>query len=108
MRIGTMFLGKVDSLAGESVQTKFFILGVPLVPLTSHYVIGESGAGIQGFEIPLHGKSVLLGYVRIYAWIAAMLCGVFAYIERHDAESLWVATVIFGALASSRRSRWAA
>ena len=30
MRIGTMFLGRVDALEGESIQTKFFILGVPL------------------------------------------------------------------------------
>jgi hypothetical protein len=94
-----MFLGKVDALGSESVQTKFFILGVPLVPLASHYVLEEQVAGVSGFEIPLHGKSVLLGYIRIYAWIAALLCGVFAYMERHDAESLWVATVIFGVLA---------
>jgi len=27
MQIGTMFFGKVDAALGESVQTKFFVLG---------------------------------------------------------------------------------
>jgi hypothetical protein len=100
MRIGTMFLGKVDSIGRESVQTKFFILGVPLLPLSSSYVLEERVNGISGFEIPVSGKSVLFGYVRIYSWIGALLCGVFAYIERHHSEDLWVWCGILGAVAA--------
>lgn len=99
MRIGTMFLGKVDSIGNESVQTKFFILGVPLVPLSSSYVLEERVNGISGFEIPVSAKSVLFGYVRMYAWIAALLAGIFAYVERHDSEGLWVWCGIFGVVA---------
>jgi hypothetical protein len=81
MRIGTMFLGTVDSLGSESVQTKFFVLGVPLVPLSSHYVVKESYRGITGFDIPLHGKSVGLAYLRTVTWVVALLCGVFYWLD---------------------------
>jgi hypothetical protein len=100
MRIGTMFLGKVDAIGHESVQTKFLIIGLPLVPLSSSYVLEERVNGVRGFEIPVHGKSVLFGYLRMYAWIGALLCGVFALIERHDPEGLWVWCGILGAVAA--------
>lgn len=99
MRIGTMFLGKVDSIGSESVQTKFFILGMPLFPISSHYVLEEQVSGIKGFEIPTHGKSVLFGYVRMYAWIGAVLCGVFAYVERRHPGGLWAWCAILGVTA---------
>jgi hypothetical protein len=81
MRIGTMFLGTVESLGSESIQTKFFVLGVPLVPLSSHYVLKESYSGITGFDIPLHGKSVGLAYLRTASWLVALLCGVFYWLD---------------------------
>lgn len=99
MRIGTMFLGKVDALGEESIQTKFFVLGVPLLPLSSHYVLSEQVNGNRGFEIPLHGKSVLLGYARIFAWLGAALMGLFAYLERHDPASLWLTCAVLAATA---------
>ncbi|MCB9592543.1 MAG: hypothetical protein H6719_07415 [Sandaracinaceae bacterium] len=99
MRIGTMFLGRVDALEGESIQTKFFILGVPLAPMSSYYVIRDLGNGVDGFELPMvHGKSVLLGYLRMLSAIGAVLGGVFAYIERGDSVGLWVACVVCTAL----------
>jgi hypothetical protein len=94
MRIGTMFLGKVDDLGDESIQTKFFILGVPLVPLSSYYVVGEQVGGVKGFEIPLVGKSVAFGYVRIGAWLGALLFGLFAYLDRHSDASTWIGCAI--------------
>ena len=81
MRIGTMFLGTVESLGTESIQTKFFIVGVPLVPLSSHYVVKETYRGINGFDIPLHGKSVGLAYLRTISWLVALLCGLFYYLD---------------------------
>jgi hypothetical protein len=101
MRIGTMFLGKVDSIGSESIQTKFFILGMPLFPISSHYVLEEQVNGISGFEIPTHGKSVIFGYVRMYAWIGALLCGVFAYIGRRSAGGMWAWCVILAAVAAA-------
>jgi len=81
MRIGTMFLGTVESLGSESIQTKFFILGVPLFPISSHYVVKETYRGINGFDIPLHGKSVGLAYLRTVSWLVALLCGLFYYLD---------------------------
>jgi hypothetical protein len=82
MIIGTMFLGKVDSLHGESVQTKFFVFGVPLVPVSSFYFL----EGRKGFEIPINNKSVNFGYARAAAWGGTMLCGLFAYLG-HGVEA---------------------
>lgn len=81
MRIGTMFLGTVDSLETESIQTQFFILGVPLFPMQSFYVTQETVGGVSGYPIDIHPKSVVLGYVRIYLWIAAVVVGVLAFVD---------------------------
>ncbi len=99
MRIGTMFLGKVEEFGNESVQTKFFVLGLPLVPMSSHYVVAEEDNGIEGFEIPLHAKSVLLGYLRIFGWIGALLAGVFAYLEHRHATALFIACAVLSTVA---------
>jgi hypothetical protein len=81
MRIGTMFLGRVEALDNESVQTKFFVLGIPLIPLTSYYATAETVNGVQGFEIHVHGTSVLAGYLRMGTLIVAVICGIFGWIE---------------------------
>lgn len=83
MRVGTMFLGRVEGLENESIQTKFFVLGVPLVPMESFYVLEEHGSGVRGVLLPsVHAASALAGYLRIGSGIAALLAGVFAYVER--------------------------
>lgn len=81
MKIGTMFLGEVDELAGESIQTKFFVLGLPLVPMASYYVTRQRVGGVDGIEIGLHGKSVGFGYLRVLSWIGALIWGVIMVIE---------------------------
>jgi hypothetical protein len=119
MRIGTMFLGTVESLGTESIQTKFFIVGVPLVPLSSHYVVKETYRGINGFDIPLNGKSVGLAYLRTASWLVALLCGLFYYLqdsyERRGSDLLgWtigagvfaiVSTFVLGRLSKSEKLR---
>lgn len=99
MRIGTMFLGEVDQLDGESIQTKFFVLGVPLVPLSSHYVVKQHYRGISGFDIPLNGKSVGLGYLRIAAWLVAFVCGVMYFVDRRAFSSELAPCVVAAAIA---------
>ncbi|MBX3220451.1 MAG: hypothetical protein KF795_08035 [Labilithrix sp.] len=76
VRIGTMFMGEVDAVGAHSVQTKFFVLGVPLVPLSSVFFTAPG----QGIEIPLHGKSVLAGYLRLGLGLATLLLGIFAFV----------------------------
>lgn len=77
IRIGTEFLGKVDAVGAESIQTKFFVVGGPIVPLESYYVLQETFRGVNGFRIPLHAKSVVLGYIRNWLFIPALLFWVF-------------------------------
>lgn len=76
-----MFLGRVDGLDDESIQTKFLIIGVPLAPISSFYATTEQLGGVRGFEIPLHGTSVAAGYLRLGLALAAILTGVFGYLQ---------------------------
>lgn len=64
LRIGTMLTGTIDRVGGEFIQTRFFALGVPLIPLGSFFVMRQGG---RGFRIPLNLKSVCWAYVR---WLA--------------------------------------
>jgi|GEM_PF-4192836 len=68
-RIGTMFMGEVDSVGPQSVQTKFFVLGVPLVPLGSFFFTAPG----RGIEIPINGRSVAAGYSRLVFGLGATL-----------------------------------
>lgn len=86
-----MFLGRVEALEHESIQTKFFVLGVPLIPLESFYVLAEEGRGVRGHQLEnVHGASVLAGYLRILLGVGAAIAGVMAYVD-HDGS--WGLTV---------------
>ncbi len=80
IRIGTVFTGTVDQVGEESIQTKFFMIGVPLIPMESFFVLQDHGNGVNGFAIPLNGKSVLLAYARWGSFIAAVIAGVMAMV----------------------------
>lgn len=80
IRIGTVFTGTVDQVGEESIQTKFFMIGVPLIPMESYFVLRDHGNGVDGFPIPLNGKSVLLAYLRWGAFIAAVIGGIMALV----------------------------
>lgn len=71
MVIGTMFLGKVKEVNKQSVQTKFLIIGVPLVPLSSMLVTKSSYNRRHGVAIPLNVTSVIAGYARLFSIIGA-------------------------------------
>jgi hypothetical protein len=88
IRIGTVFTGTVDQVGEESIQTKFFMIGVPLIPMESFFVTRDRGNGVDGFPIPLHMKSVLLAYLRWGSFVAAIIGGVMAMVTpsyRRDA-----------------------
>lgn len=80
IRIGTVFTGTVDQVGDESIQTKFFMIGVPLIPMESYFVLRDHGNGVDGFPIPLNGKSVALAYLRWGAFIAAVIGGIMALV----------------------------
>ena len=118
IRIGTVFSGAVDQHGDESIQTKFFMLGVPLIPLESFYVLREEGNGVKGFAIPLHGKSVLLGYARWGTFIGLVISCVTTFTRSSYLRSAgdyvmptllaiaWVVTTfVLGRLAPQEKAR---
>jgi hypothetical protein len=84
MLIGTMYFGRVEAVGREAIATKFFILGVPLFPIASFYFVDEPAR--RGFEIPIHTKSVILGYARVGLGLAALIWGVVAWLTKHYAQ----------------------
>ncbi len=97
IRIGTMFMGEVDSVGPQSIQTKFFVLGIPLMPLGSFYFTGPG----RGIEIPIHGKSVLAGYTRLVLGLGALglIIRLFVISSWHRDASDWAATAVAVVLA---------
>jgi hypothetical protein len=98
IRIGTVFTGTVDQVGEESIQTKFFMIGVPLIPMESYFVLRDHGNGVDGFPIPLNGKSVLLAYLRWGAFIAAVIGGIMAMVtpsyRREPADFVFAAVAL--------------
>jgi len=72
MIIGTMFLGKVKEINKQWIETKFFILGVPLFPTSSMLVTASAHNSRQGISIPLNATSVIAGYARLFTFLAAL------------------------------------
>jgi hypothetical protein len=73
MIIGTMFLGKVKEINKQWIETKFFIVGVPLFPTSSILVTSATSYNSrQGISIPLNATSVIAGYARLITFLAAL------------------------------------
>lgn len=90
-----MFFGRVEPLGAECIETKFFVLGVPLFPLESVYLLDESSR--QGVVLPnLHGPSVLAGYLRVFLGLAMLLRCVFTFLDRHHEG--WLGAVVLALL----------
>ncbi len=73
MVIGTVFLGKVKEMNGQWIETKFFILGLPLFPTSSMLVTAAKHGSRQGMSIPLNATSIIAGYARLFTFIAAFI-----------------------------------
>ncbi|ASU36628.1 hypothetical protein [Mucilaginibacter xinganensis] len=71
--IGTIFLGKVHEVKDQWIETKFIIIGVPLMPVASMLVTSSAFRGRKGFSVPLHQTSIIAGYARVYAAILAVV-----------------------------------
>ena len=80
IRIGTIFAGEVDGIKRESIKTKFFMLGLPLIPLESYYCLESTQQGERGFPISLNTKSVIIAYVRWWFGMGSILGIIMAFI----------------------------
>jgi hypothetical protein len=94
--VGWQFMGTVDEVAGQSVQTNFLVVGAPLFPLESQLVLEETEGGVRGIRIPLSWKSVLLAYARMLCFAAALLGWMWVLIEGQWSSGL---PVVLGLLA---------
>ena len=63
-----MFTGTIEEFKGQSIKTKFFILGIPLFPISSYYFVGKN----KGMETPLIGKSARFGFARTFCLAAGL------------------------------------
>jgi hypothetical protein len=75
---GVRQYGRIEEHAGSSIATQFAHLWfVPLFPIRSHLVLGDPGGGkFSGIPIPLSGRSVAAGYLRIWGPILTLFCGI--------------------------------
>ncbi|MGH1434536.1 MAG: hypothetical protein ACRBG0_08770 [Lewinella sp.] len=62
MRIGVINMPGRNSYDGQSLRTRFFILGLPLFPTGCIYKISDN----LGIDIPLRGIDVLHAYAKIH------------------------------------------
>ncbi|MHC1782404.1 MAG: hypothetical protein AB9891_06530 [Anaerolineaceae bacterium] len=72
IEIGIVFTGEVDKINQESIQTKFFVLGLPLFPLGSYYCLSRDSQGIEGIRIKMNFKSVAIAYLRWWLGIGSV------------------------------------
>jgi hypothetical protein len=93
---GSRLLGKVDVVPGMFfVATKCgHINFVPLIPMQSYIVLGQSGNKFNGIKIPLSWKSFGMAWLRCLGWFGIligailMLVGFTAHYEARPEE--WV------------------
>ncbi len=99
MRIGTMFFGRVEPLDTECIETKFLVIGLPLVPLESVYLLDEVSR--RGVVLPqVHGMSALAGYLRLFLGFAAVGLGIWGFVEGEVAPWVLAAACAAGWIAS--------
>jgi len=66
--------GMIDRVVDESIVTCFYCVGLPLWPRHSVYITKQDGAE-RRIPIPLQRRSVVLGYLRMPLWFAAVVLG---------------------------------
>lgn len=78
LRLGPTFEGAVDHVGEECVLTRFFSVGVPLVPMKSFFVVSRTQRTVKAIPIALNAKSVVLAYARWGAFCLVVLAGAVA------------------------------
>ncbi|MDQ3365256.1 MAG: hypothetical protein M3680_07500 [Myxococcota bacterium] len=65
--------GAVDRTESEAIVTEFFTMLLPVWPSRSVFV-SKDGDGVERrIQIPLDRRSVVLGYLRLPTWMAALI-----------------------------------
>src|SRR4051794_6499134 len=71
---GTRFYGKVKACGSSFLGTQFVhIWYVPLIPVGTHLVLGESGNGnFRSIKTEFSFKSMMAGYLRVWGPIGVL------------------------------------
>ncbi len=64
--------GVVERLESEEIATRFFRVIIPVWPSQSYYVTRTADGEEQRIKIALQLRSVILGYLRLPSWLAAL------------------------------------
>ncbi|MFO0552441.1 MAG: hypothetical protein U0271_28895 [Polyangiaceae bacterium] len=72
--LGQTMTGRVDRCGSGFIGTMFFhIYFIPIAPMGSRAVIRQLANGhYQGIPLGIHGRSLLLGYARVWLFIAGL------------------------------------
>jgi hypothetical protein len=81
---GTYFGGKHKMLDGQGFESKFLLLMVPLIPTSTFFVIKSEWNKRNGFEVPVNGTSVGLGYLRFFSLILGIAAMGYHMITKDD------------------------
>lgn len=92
--------GEVDRLDTEAVVTSFYQVGIPLWPEHSAYVIRAADGSEQRIRIPLHTRSVVLGYLRAPLWMTTLILAIPAILMPTRWLPLLIPAAVLGALAA--------
>jgi len=65
--------GVVERLDSEAIATRFFRVIIPVWPSQSFYVTRTADGEEQRIKISLQVRSVILGYLRLPTWLAALV-----------------------------------
>ncbi len=98
MTIGTMFFGAVKKVEGQYIETKFLVIGIPLVPITSMLVTGGGVRSRTGYEIEPHTESIIAGYTRVIFGVACFTCLLLGWLLKEDKTLLWGCALLIPAL----------
>lgn len=71
---GSLFGGKVEQVDNQWIETKYFLLMIPLFPVSTMFVTNSSFRSRNGIDIGSYGKSIGHGYLRFFSFILALAC----------------------------------
>lgn len=84
MRIGTINMPGRHKFNGQSIRTRFFILGLPLFPTGCFYQISNN----LGINVPLSGQDLLHAYAKIHFGILGLIGLFWMQNTRHHNSSM--------------------
>jgi hypothetical protein len=82
--IGTYFGGKTKKLQNQWIETKYFLLMVPLFPISSIFVTESTFGRRKGVPVQYTGESTFHGYLRFFTLVFTILIFIFQNYASHD------------------------